>query len=77
MSAQRKGKVSKDKVELLSMLQELDVSDETWSEIRSIIASFFASRATTEADKVAKEKNWTADDFQRMAKTHMRTSYKS
>lgn len=67
MPVQEPGKVSKDKVELLATLQDLDASDETWAEIRRMIADFFAERATAQANKVANEKGWTDEDFHRMA----------
>lgn len=76
MAVQEPGKVSKEKVALLSTLQNLDASDETWVEIRRMIADFFAERATAEANKVAEEKGWTDEDFHRMAHTHMRTPYR-
>ena len=77
MAVQEPGKVSKDKVELLAALQDLEAPDETWAEIRRMIADFFAERATAQANKVAEEKGWTDEDFHRMAHTHMRTPYRS
>ena len=75
MSLHNQGKVSRDKLELLAMLQNLDVSDETWIEIRRIIADFFAVRATTQANKVVEKEGWTDEDFHRLAHSHMRTPY--
>ena len=70
------GKVSRDKIELLATLQELEASDETWAEIRRVVADFFAERATARANEVVKEKGWTDEDFHRLAHTHLRTPYR-
>ncbi len=75
MTVQESGKVSKDMLECLTMLQNLNASDQTWAELRLLIADFFAERATERANKVAEEKGWTDEDFHRMAHSHMRTSY--
>lgn len=77
IAVQESGKMSKDKIELLATLQELEASDETWAEIRRMIADFFAARATAQANKVAEEQGWTDEDFHRMARTHLRTPYRS
>ena len=75
MAVQEIGKASKTQVELLAWLQNLEATEETWTEISRLIANFFAERATEKANKVAEEKGWTDEDFHRMANTHMRTPY--
>jgi hypothetical protein len=66
--------VSRDKIQVLAALQDLEASEETWAELRRVIADFFAERATAQANTVAADKGWTDEDFHRMARTHMRTS---
>ncbi|MCY4000610.1 MAG: hypothetical protein OXF06_13835 [Bacteroidetes bacterium] len=68
-------KVSQRKLELLAKLQRLDVPDEVWFEISSIIADYLSDRTISKANQVVDEKGWTDDDFHRMAHTHMRTPY--
>lgn len=74
MSDPEVGKVSEDKIQVLAALQDLEASEETWAELRRVIAEFFAERATAQANKVAAEKGWTDEDFHRMARTHTRTT---
>ena len=75
MDANPSKKVSKVKTEVLAGLERLDVSDETWQEIRRQIVQVLADRASDLADQIAEEKGWTDEDFERMAHTHMRTPY--
>ncbi len=63
-------------MELLATLQDLEAPEEMWAEICRMIAVFFAERATDMANKVAKEKGWTDENFHRMTHTRMRTRYR-
>ncbi len=47
-----------------------DLPDETWDELRAVVARFFAERAVAEADRVWDEKGWTDEDAERMLHTH-------
>ena len=76
MPSPEPGKVSRDKIELLATLQDLEASDETWGAIRRLIADFFAERATARANEVAEREGWTDEDFHRLAHTHLRTPYR-
>ncbi|GAB5519995.1 MAG: hypothetical protein RhofKO_22460 [Rhodothermales bacterium] len=69
--------ISLDKIEVLASLQDLDASEETWAEIRQLLADFFAQRAADRAAAIADEQGWTEEDFHRLARTHVRTPYRS
>ena len=45
-------------------------------EIKDILVSYFAKKATDGADKVWKEKGWTNKTMDKLSKQHLRTSYK-
>lgn len=77
MSVTESTKINPDKLAVLASLQDLEASDETWIEIRQLIAEFFAQRATERANQVADEQGWTEEDFRRLARTHQRTPYRS
>lgn len=72
MTGQEPTKLTKPQLDLLALFQHTDLPDEDWVEIRRLIARFFAKRATEQADKVAEEKGWTDEDFERMARGHLR-----
>lgn len=76
MDVEPSKKVSRAKIEVLARLQRLEASDETWEEIRRQVFRVLADHLTTLADQVAEEKGWTDEDFERMARTHMRTPYR-
>ncbi len=50
-----------------------DVSDETLREIKSILAKYFADKATSEMDKVWEEKNLTEQDLINWTNEHNRS----
>ena len=49
-----------------------DVSDETLREVKSILANYFADKATDAMDKVWEEKNLTAQDMVNWTNEHNR-----
>ena len=57
----------------LAGLESLEASGETWQEIRRQIVRVLADHASDLADQVAEEKGWTDEDFERMARAHLRT----
>lgn len=66
-------KLTQAQVELLALFDH-DVPEEDWTELRRLIARYFAEKATQHADAVAEDQGWTADDFDRMLHRHFRTS---
>ena len=72
MTGQESTKLTKPQLDLLALFQHTDLPDEDWVEIRRLIARFFAKRATEQADHVAEEEGWTEEDFERMARGHLR-----
>lgn len=69
------GQVSEEQLALLATLQNVPLPPELCSRIRAIIARYHAERATQEANRVADEKGWTDEDWDRMLHTHRRTPY--
>ena len=59
--------------EILSLFRH-DLPEETWDELRAVIARFFADRASDEADRVWEEKGWTDEYAERMLHAHYRRS---
>lgn len=59
-------------LELLRLYSN-DVSDETLREIKSILAKYFADKATSEMDKVWEEKNLTEQDMINWTNEHNRS----
>ena len=49
-----------------------DVSDETLREVKSVLAKYFADKATEEMDKVWEEKNLTEQDMINWTNEHNR-----
>ena len=68
----RSEKLTKPQLELLALFQRTDLPDEDWIEIRRMITRFFAERSSDRADQVAEEQGWTDEDFERMARGHLR-----
>ena len=53
-----------------------DLKENQLREIRSLLAQYFAEKATTEADKLWKEKGWSNKTMTKWANEHNRTPYK-
>ncbi len=45
-------------------------------EVKGLLASYFADKTSNEMDRVWKDKNWTNKTIDKLAKQHLRTSYK-
>ena len=58
--------------ELLTLFA-LDVPDQDLVELRRLLARFFAERATSGMDQIARERGLTDDDFRRWADGHERS----
>ena len=51
-----------------------DLPDETWDELRALVADFFARRAVESANAVWDERGYTDADAERMLHGHYRRS---
>ena len=63
-------------LEILKLFSR-DLGEEDLLAIKRLIVKYLAEKASRMADQIWKEKGWTNDDMDRLAHTHMRTSYKS
>ncbi len=54
-----------------------ELSDEQLKEIRTLLADYFAKKATTEVDRLFEEKGWGAEKIKEWSQEHMRTEYRS
>jgi len=68
--------------ELTNLQQELlkifsfEISDQQLNEVRTLLSSYFAAKATQEMDRLWEENNWTDETINEWAEEHMRTVYK-
>ncbi|MGB3586194.1 MAG: hypothetical protein WBA23_06620 [Tunicatimonas sp.] len=65
------GKLTNLQVELLELFQ-YDLSDSQLEEVRSLLAHYFAEKATQEMDRLWEENDWNEDTMHRWADEHMR-----
>lgn len=65
-------KLDKHQLDLLALFERTDLLEEDWTALRRPITRVFAERASDRADAVADEKGWTEEDFERMARRHLR-----
>ncbi|MGB3850295.1 MAG: hypothetical protein WA958_10035 [Tunicatimonas sp.] len=63
-------------LELLKLYAQ-NVSNQDLTNIRDLIAQYFAEQAMDMADQVWEDKGWTDEDSHRLANTRMRTPYSS
>lgn len=75
MDADSPRKMSATKIKVLAGLERLEASEQTWRVIQDQIAKVLADEASDLADQVADHNNWSDEDFERMARRHMRTPY--
>ncbi|MCU0347517.1 MAG: hypothetical protein MUC59_11275 [Saprospiraceae bacterium] len=69
-----KSRFSNVQLELLQLFTE-DVPSDELLVIKDILTSYRFRRATEAANKVAAEKGWTAEDYEKMLHSHQRTPY--
>jgi hypothetical protein len=62
--------------ELLKVFQ-YNLSEGQLLEIRGLLATYFAEKATDEMDRLWETQSWNEDTMKRWAKEHTRTLYKS
>ncbi len=61
--------------ELLKVFQ-YDLTEKQLLEIRQLLASYFAGKATSEMDRLWETNTWNEDLMKQWAKEHTRTPYK-
>ncbi|MBP9664763.1 MAG: hypothetical protein KBD94_09080 [Pyrinomonadaceae bacterium] len=61
-------------IELLKTFS-FDLSEAQLLEIKSLLAQYFAERASDEMDDFVKENGWNDDTIRSLAGEHMRTNY--
>lgn len=67
-------KLTNLQLELLKVFS-FELSDEQMLEIRSLLANYFAEKATEEADRLWDEQGWTEETMEKWANEHFRTPY--
>ncbi len=67
-------KLTNLQLELLKVFS-FELSDEQMQEIRSLLANYFAEKATEEADRLWDEQGWTEETMEKWANEHFRTPY--
>lgn len=53
-----------------------ELSETQITEIREILAKYFAKKATSEMDKFWDEQNWSDETIEKLSAEHLRTKYK-
>lgn len=67
-------KLTNLQLELLKVFS-FELSEEQVLEIRSLLANYFAEKATEEADRLWEAKGWTDETMEQWANEHFRTPY--
>jgi hypothetical protein len=68
------GKLTNLQKELLKVFS-MDLDESQLSEIRSLLANYFAQKVTSEVDLLFKENNWDQKKIEEWASDHPRTPY--
>ncbi len=66
-------KLSNLQLELLKVFHH-DLPEAQLLEIRQLLTSYFAKRATEAMDTVWKEKQWNAEEMEKIVNEHLRTA---
>lgn len=61
-------------IELLSLF-EYELSEQQLMEVRKLLSTYFAEKATQEMDKLFEENNWDNQKMEDWTNEHMRTKY--
>jgi len=69
-------KLTNLQVELIKVFS-FDLSEAQVLEIRSLLANYFADKATEEADRLWEERGWTDETMENWADEHFRTPYEN
>jgi hypothetical protein len=65
------GKLTNVQIELLKLFQ-YDLPEKQLTEIKNMLAKYFAKTATAEMDKLWEENNWTDETMNDWANDHLR-----
>ena len=68
-------KLTKIQLELLKLFS-VDLSEEQFKEIKTLLTNYFADKVTSEMDKLFEDNKWGADQIEKWSNEHMRTKYK-
>lgn len=69
---QQVGSLTNLQLELLRVFS-YDLEEEQLLEIKSLLANYFADKATAEMDKLWDQEGWTEDTMKEWSEAHMRT----
>ncbi len=69
-------KLTNLQLELIKMFH-FQLDDNQLIEIRGILTTYFAEKATNEMGKLWENQNWTNDTMENWSNEHLRTSYKA
>ncbi len=69
-------KLTNLQLELLKVFSH-PLSEEQLLEVKDLLATYFADKATEEMDRLWDEKGWSNETMQEWAVTHLRTPYPS
>jgi len=69
------GSLSNLQLELLQTFK-YQLGDQQLTEIRDLLANYFAQKATEEMDKLWEENDWDEETMEKWSQEHMRTPYK-
>ncbi|MBO0935291.1 hypothetical protein J2I47_01895 [Fibrella sp. HMF5335] len=67
--------LSNAQLELLQMFAR-PVDDSDWKQIKTLITSYFAQKAISEANKVWDHEGWDKAKVEQLLNTHLRTPYR-
>lgn len=62
-------------LEILKLFSR-DLSETDLIDLKRLIVRFLAEKATRLADEIIDQKEWSDDDINKLAHTHLRTTYK-
>jgi hypothetical protein len=72
---EQSGALTNLQLELLQIFK-YEIEEAQLLEIRDLLASYFAEKATQEMDKLWNEQGWSEETMEQWSKEHMRTEYK-
>lgn len=67
-------KLTNLQLELIKLFK-YDLPESQLQEIKTLLANYFAEKATIEMDALWEENGWTQETMETWTKTHMRTKY--
>ena len=68
-------KLTPAQLRLLDLFQHSpNVPEEVWEKVRASVARYLTDQLAEDAQQFTDEQGWTDEDFQRMARTRMRST---